>query len=294
MTVPVFSLVLNELYESRLGTWHHWAFEGSLLAGAVRAATEHQLFPVVAAVHDQADDADIHGISRIIDGGVFGSIIRTPNERLERVPRVRPRQGHPLVVVFPRKLKAWSTNALDVDNQAIGRAAAQLLADRGRRRWLLVGYQEATEAQRLRCEGFAALADEVGAQVDSIRLPMDVDEQRTAALVAARMRKDRVDAVFALDSVCSVGSLMGCLEAGRKVGQDLDVVGCDCSMWKHHGMPRITLVDISWRSVGAVAVQTLVELARSGDQHFPTRLHPPRIVPGETCPVPERLAHLVT
>lgn len=278
---PFFSLVLADMGETEPSTWHHWAFEGSLLAGVVRASTTRRRFPVVATAHR---DSDIQPVARVIDGGVFGSIVRTKNPALERFIRLRIRQGHPTVIVFPTKTASWPSNTIDVDNVAIGRSTAALLGRRGRRKWMLIRYQKATTPHRLRCEGFSEGARQAGVSVDVVRLPMDVDESRVRDLLAPRLRRTKVDGIFALDSVSSVGTLLACLEAGRHPAGDTDLVGCDSALWQSGNLPRITSVDISWREVGAVAFTRLMEMVDAGRSQFDSVLLEPRVTVGGTCP----------
>lgn len=288
-TSSFFSLVLADIGDKDLGTWHHWAFEGSLLAGVVRAAVDRRLYPVVATADHATDETGIRQIGKIINGGVFGSIVRSPNPELEKFLRARLKQGHPLVVVFPRKLQSWPTNALDVDNLEIGRLAARILLERGRKRWLLVRYQKPRDAHRLRQEGFLRFAHEAGIPVHLVSLTMDVDEARAARQVIPELNDAKADGMFALDCVSSVGAVMACVESGRRASADLDVLGCDCSLSQCGNIPTITSVDISWREVGVRAVKELTEMSDAGQSSFDSIKVLPRVVSGLTCPVPEHL-----
>lgn len=290
-TSSFFSLVLADMGEKDLGTWHHWAFEGSLLAGVVRAAVEKRLYPVVATSHYGTDENGIRQIGKIINGGVFGSIVRTPNQELEKFLRARLKQGHPLIVVFPHKLQQWPTNAIDVDNLQIGRKAGEILLARGRKRWCMVRYQKPTDAHRLRCDGFAQIAEEAGIPVHMVNLSMDVNEFRTRDQVLPELARAKADGLFALDCVASVGGLMAAVESGRVVPDDIDVLGCDCSLSQGGNMPTMTSVDVSWREVGICSVHKLTEMSESGTSTFESMMVAPRVLAGMSCPVP---AHLQT
>ena len=79
---------------------------------------------------------------------------------------------------------------------------------------------------------------------------------------------------------------MGCVKAGMKPAEDFDLVGCDCALWQSDPFPTITSVDVSWKDVGLLAMDKLLELTRSGTVEFETILLGPRVVPLGTCPVP--------
>ncbi len=286
---PFFALVLQDLRKQPLGALHLWAHEGPLLAGVISAATERRLYPVAASILPDADEAAVHDISRIIDGGVCGAIVRTPNSLFERFLRSRLEEHRPLVVVFPRRLAAWPTNAIDVDNAAVGATAGHMMAERGRRRWVLVRYAKMSDGEQLRCRYFDRVARTIGATLETICLPMNIDEFTARDLLTSRLERLRPDGVYAAESTSSVGSLLACTEAGLRPAEDVDLIGCDCSTWQSANLPSITCVDISWEQVGMAAVLELAKMNETGTSRFDTVLLKPRIVAGGTCPVPAAL-----
>ncbi|MGQ9652230.1 MAG: substrate-binding domain-containing protein [Phycisphaerae bacterium] len=283
-----FLLVIRDFGGSQdPGSWHLWAFEGMLLAGAMRMATDKGLYPVVVAIDPTDPEAGIAKVDPIISGGVLGAIVRTPQPPLERVIRSRLKAGQRLVVVFPHKLSAWPTNAIDVDNMAIGETAGRLLTGRRRRTLAFVCYKSIRHIHRLRIEGLKLAAEEVGATVAPIQLPLAANEQSVAGIVASRIKRVAADGLFAVDSVSSVGSLIGLMRCGMKPTEDFDLVGCDCSLWRSESMPAITTVDVSWEEVGRLATKKLLDMSRAGSLQFETIVLPPRVTPADTCPVPE-------
>ena len=289
-----FALVLPDFRKETMGTAHLLGYEGALLSGVISTGTEQGLYPVTVMVSRDPDEAAIQAAGRVIDGGVFGSIVRSPNAVFDRFLFSRLRAGHPVVGIFPRRLSHWATNGIDVDNRAIGRTAASLIAPRNRRRWVLVRYERWGESNRLRCEGFVQAAREIGREVTAIRLPMQINEYQAADFLANRFDKLRPDAVFGPESTSSIGGALACTRLGMKPGEDYDLVGCDSAAWQMPGMPAITCVDISWEAVGTRAVQELALMHQTGAREFPTVLLPPRIVARDTCPVPETLQPMVS
>lgn len=288
-TSSFFSLVLADMGEKELGTWHHWAFEGSLLAGVVGAAVEKRLYPVVATSHHDTDETGVRQIGKIINGGVFGSIVRSPNSELDKFLQAKFKQGHPLVVIFPKKLEDWRTNAIDVDNLEVGRTAGRILLERGRKNWLIARYEVMGEAHRLRLQGFVEFAREAGIPVHQIQLTMDVNEFRARDQIVPEVCRVKPDGLFALDCVASVGAVMACEPSGRQAAEDIDVLGCDCSLSHAGNTPTVTSVDISWREVGVMAVQRLTEMVDACSSTFESILLKPRVLSGATCPVAEHL-----
>lgn len=282
-----FALVVHDVEGADTRMWHHWAFEGAFMGGVIQRATEREVYPVLATAGPGVDEERLKPVEHVIDGGVFGSIIRTPNALLEKFLRAAQKRGHRMVIVFPRSLQSWPTNAIDVDNVSIGQTAGRLLTVRGRRRWVFVRYRRTTDIHRLRLKGLMEAARQCGASVQAVQLPLNVTEYEAADFASPRLKKARADGIFAVDSVSSVASLVGCVRAGLKPAEDLDVVGCDCSLWRSEPLPAITSVDVSWKDVGVLAMDKLLEVTGGGTHAFETVLLTPRVVPLGSCPVPE-------
>ncbi|HOA73922.1 MAG TPA: LacI family DNA-binding transcriptional regulator [Phycisphaerae bacterium] len=283
-----FALVLREMTPAGAESWQHWGFEGALLEGVNAGAEQHGVHPIVVTAPADPSDADVTKIANVIEGGVFGSIVRTPGAVLEDLLWARLQLGHPIVVVFPTEMTAWPSNIIDVDNVAVGQIAGKLLAARKRRQWMLVRFQQMSEAHKLRVDGFTQAARQAGVRPATLRLPMGIDEHEAAVLIARQLERVSVDGIFAVDSVASVGSILGGMRAGLTPGDDYDVIGCDASLWRTPGLPRITSIDISWREVGMLAIEKLFKAAQTREPSFKNVLLKPRIVEGDSCLVPAK------
>lgn len=283
-----FALVLQEMSSNGPENWQHWAFEGALLEGVNAGAEQHAVHPIVVTGRAEPDDGDVTKIANVIEGGVFGSIVRTPGPVLEDLLWARLQMGHPIAVVFPTRMSVWPSNVIDVDNVLVGQTAGRLLAANRRRHWAVVRFQQSTEPHKLRLDGFGQAARQAGVHVTTIRLPLGIDEHGAAALVARQIEKTRLDGLFAIDSVASVGSVLAALRVGLDPGSDCDVIGCDAALWRTPGLPRITSIDISWRVVGMLAIDRLFKASQARQPSFRNVLLKPRIVEGDSCAVPPK------
>ena len=239
---PFFAMLIHNIgIEQEAGDWYMWGFEGDLLAGVIRTAAEAGAYPIVIRAGHDTNGTASQPVERIIAGGVSGVIARTPGVTIEKTLAARLRQGQPVVIVFPDCLDNWPTNAIDVDNQAAGRTAADLLARQGRKQWALIVPESALESQRLRQRGFTAAAAEHGASVSVIEVPAAECANKEAArgYLSARLRGQPFDGIFGAESVVSIGVLLAALGVGLRVGTDFNLVGCDCpvaesSIAAHH------------------------------------------------------------
>lgn len=282
---PFIALIIRDFGEKDPNDWHLWAFEGELLVGVAKAGAEQQLYPIVTFAEQSSDDQSFKPIERVIEGGVFGSIVRTPNEVIEKYLLAKIKRGARVVAVFPYQPSRWPSNAIVHDNVEVGRRAGALLAAQGRKKWAIALYagRRPRETHALRLEGFKEVAEKSGASVEIVRLPRLIDEITPEDM--DRFRRIDADGFFGADSVLSVCALQMCYEVGRELGRDYNLVGVNCSRWISPPLPRITSVEVSWQKVGEVALQQLIKLSKDGQDRFETIMMKPDVVQGDTCPI---------
>lgn len=279
-----FGLILRGAGVADAVSWHHQAFEGQFLAGALEASRLLELYPVLATQDSPDPDGALHRVRGVLEGGIFGAIFRTPLPVLDGPMRRQMGSGLPVVIVFPENPDACLSNTIDIDNVAAGRLAAELLHRAGRRRWVIVREERAWEAVRMREKGALEVAAQVGAEATVLSVPAEIDESALGAWLPPRLRELRPDGVYAASSVAGVSSLLACQAAGLRVPQDTCLVGCDAALWHAPGSPGITCVDVSWYETGALAVRKMFELREKGESVFENIKLPPFIRKGKTCP----------
>ncbi len=279
-----FGLILRGAGEADAISWHHQAFEGQFLAGALEASRILNLYPVLATTDSPDPDGALHRVRGVLDGGIFGAIFRTPLPVLDGPMRRQIEQGLPVVIVFPQNRASCPSNSIDVDNVAAGRMAAELLARAGRRKWVIVRHDAKWDAVSLREAGAQDVARAAGAEAKVINVPFGIDENALSEWLAPRLKEMRPDGIYAVSSVTGVGSLLACQKAALRLLDDVCLVGCDASLWRAPGCPGITSVDVSWYATGDLAVRKMHELREAGESHFDNIQLPPHIRRGGTCP----------
>ncbi|MBI4581366.1 MAG: LacI family DNA-binding transcriptional regulator [Planctomycetes bacterium] len=266
-------------------SWHHQAFEGQFLAGALEASRLLGLYPVLATQDSPDPEAALKRVRGVLDGGVFGAILRTPRPVLAEAVRRQIDQCLPVVVVFPEDHTNFPTNAIDVDNVAAGKVAAQLLRAADRHKLLLIQDEMTWEAIRLRNEGFLTVAQGAGADVRVLTVPGGMNGEQIEAWLATQLKDIRPDGVYTASSVTGVEAMMACQAAGLRVPEEASLVGSDAALWRAPGCPAITSVDVSWYKVGELAVNKMAELQEKEQWTFENLNLPPCIRVGGTCPV---------
>lgn len=154
------------------------------------------------------------------------------------------------------------------DNVAAGRLAGEHLVELGRRRIAFLGqadehYPEFADRYRGLCTALdaAGLATDPALQADAL----SSEEQGRAATRALLASGAPFDAIFAASDLIAIGAMRALAEAGRKVPDDVAVVGFDDIPAATLTSPPLTTVQQDLVAAGAMLVDTLAEQIEGRD-----------------------------
>ena len=184
------------------------------------------------------------------------------------------------VVVGGRARESTATGFVDVDNvQGAGLAVAHL-AERGRERIATIAGPEDMVAGRSRFEGYAAGLAAAGRPLDE-RLVVRGDFGQQSGAEAMRVLLDRTpapDAVFCANDLMAVGALQALRESGRRVPEDVAVVGFEDAPVSLSTQPPLTTVHQSPERMGREMVAMLLETMGGTGPEPAGRMLPTRLV----------------
>jgi len=178
------------------------------------------------------------------------------------------------VLLFNRHLPGHELLSVACDNYAGGRLAAQTLLEGGARQLAFVGGDPDTSTHQDRLRGFCArLAED---QLAPITAPArafryDWGMQATLELHAAGMRPD---AIFGANDIVAIGVLDALRALGRRVPEEVSVIGFDGIEESARLAYRLTTVR---QPLEAMIEDALVALENSQSSSGP-RLHPGELI----------------
>lgn len=156
------------------------------------------------------------------------------------------------------------------DNHAGGRLAGRHLVERGRRRVAFLGDACSRFPEfQARHQGCEEALREAGLQLDPA-LQVDAASTEEAGSEAIRTllaRGHAFDAVFAASDLIAIGAMHALREAGRRIPDDVAVVGFDGTPMARFACPPLTTVVQDTQRAGEVLVQTLLHLVRDEPVH---------------------------
>lgn len=193
---------------------------------------------------------------------VSGLILAPMQDSAEQIDRFR-RHRRPVVVVNYDHQDPGICSVV-VDNESVGRLAAEHLLSLGRRRLLFVGGDNPEiQPVHLRWLGVerSVSGSDVAASVDT-RDTADLEPASgldVAKEILAMPREARPDGVIAVTDGLAAGIIEGLTAAGVDVPADIAVMGCDHNTSAWTGQLPLTTVAMRGREIGATAMQLLLE-----------------------------------
>ncbi|WP_412543455.1 LacI family DNA-binding transcriptional regulator [Longispora sp. K20-0274] len=225
-------------------------FFGRIVHGvsAALAGTRFQLLLTIAQSAEERGRLDHYLTRQHVDGALLLSLhgddplpAQLEGRGVPTVRAGRPTRGH---------ADYW----VDADNLGGARLAAEHLAGRGRTRMATIGGPQDMAVGVARVEGFRAVAGG-----DLIEYGDFSEDSGAAAMRRLLDRAPDLDAVFAASDPMAAGALRVLKESGRRVPEDVAVVGFDDSAIARHTDPALSSVHQPVEAMGREMVALLVE-----------------------------------
>jgi LacI family transcriptional regulator len=165
-------------------------------------------------------------------------------------------------VVTGRRLKAPNLNALDFDNREGARLATQHLIDLGHRRIAFISgapeHPDAIERQR----GYQSALEAAGLRVDPAIVQQGDFSERSGLSAVERLfaGRGRFSAIFAANDQMAFGAAIGIHRQGKRVPQDVSLVGFDDLAGSVYFVPPLTTVHNPIHEIGELAARAMLGL----------------------------------
>lgn len=252
------ALVVSEP-ESRVFTDPHF---GSITRGVSEClnAADKQLVLIMARSPE-----DHRRLERYVAAGHVDGVLLVSLHRDDPLPRTLMRLGVPTVSGGRPPRPAPGLRYVDMDNVGSGRKAAEYLLAQGRRRIATIAGPPDMSAGVDRLTGFREALGPARYRRSLVEYGAFTRESGERAMAALLDREPDLDAVFAASDLMADGALRALRRAGRRVPDDVAVIGFDDSPIARHTQPPLTSVRQPIETMGREMTRLL--LARmNGDE----------------------------
>jgi DNA-binding LacI/PurR family transcriptional regulator len=257
-------------------------FEAAVLSGFERRLLNTGYTSLVAT-HLWSPDLLQRHIETLCDRGVEGLLL------ISSTPRESP--GIPAITICSDRCPQWSTR-ISIDNAFGVRNGINHLASLGHRDIAFIKGPEGSGDTRERWNAVLSTCKALGVRVDP-RLTIQLKRlepgtrQTEAGHVAAEdlLRRNRpFTALAAFNDISALGAMAALREAGRKVPEDVSVIGFDDIEFASLAFPALTTIRQPMHEMGATAAELLIRKVTNTGSVQSVRVRPELIVRSSTCP----------
>ena len=249
----------------------HGEFFSEIVRGMDREASRHGYMLLLANVHAGTEHSA--NALRAMRGRVDGLLILAPHLSEEELADAVPTRT-PAVLINTRG-DAGGHAGVQLDNAAGARAVADHLISLGRKNVVhIAGAAGNIDAQE-RADAFRDAMRKHGVAVEVVQGDFS-EESGEAAVEALLSSGQTVDAIFAGNDMMAIGALQALRNAGRRVPDDVAVVGFDdVPLARHLGL---TTVRVRIAELGERALDRLLTILAGEEDGGGQELHMPELV----------------
>ncbi|MGC9398246.1 MAG: LacI family DNA-binding transcriptional regulator [Anaerolineae bacterium] len=194
--------------------------------------------------------------------------------------------GFPVVLV-DNALSQTSVNCVLSDDEGGAYTAARHLLEHGHRRILYLSGPSDWISNRERTRGYRRAMREWECEPLIFYAEETTIESGKRLLPQALEQWPDTTAVCAANDSMAIGAMRAAASLGRRVPQDLCVVGFDDISWAQMSDPPLTTIHVFKRRIGVLAAQRLLETIKSPDLPPIKTLVATKLIQRKTCSVLE-------
>jgi DNA-binding LacI/PurR family transcriptional regulator len=234
--------------------------------------TDLQMVLLLARDGQRTERIDRYLAGRHVDGAVIASHHRddTLNQRLVD-------SGLPCVFLG-RPLAVTGAHYVDMDNASGARLATRHLIDQGRRHIATITGPQDMTAGIDRVDGWRAALEAAGLSDAGIEVGNFTEAAGAAAMRGLLATHPEIDGVFVASDIMAAGALTVLAEHGRRVPEDVAVVGFDDFPIAGTTKPPLTTVAQPVQAMTAQAGRLLLAMMNGDDAGPDPVIFPPQLV----------------
>jgi LacI family transcriptional regulator len=235
------------------------------LARALEDAMFANGYSAIFCNSDRDADKEARYLEVLLSKQVDGLLLISAADASDRV-RAIAQQGFPMVVV-DRELEGLRVSTVMVDNESGGLLAGRYLVGLGHRRLAVIGGPDRLRPSARRLDGFRTALAEVGLDVAAGSVIQGDFRAESGHDAMRRLLASDTppEAVFAENDMMAIGAIRAVQEAGRRVPEDISIMGFDDIVMGQAIDPTLTTVAQPIDDITTHAVRLLFDRLRDPD-----------------------------
>jgi LacI family transcriptional regulator len=239
---------------------HH--FFATVISGVENVANENG-YNVLVCLSDESFDKEVINMEMLANGSIDGFILSLSKETQQKkdfhhiIEVIN--QGMP-VVMFDRVTNDILCDKVIIDDNLAAFNATQYLIDKGFKKTALITTIDYVSVGKLRTEGYIKALKNNDLKVDeNLILKIEDTENFEASIEELITNNPDLEAIFAVNELFAVTAIKTANKLGKKVPEDLSVIGFTDGIISKYSSPSITTVSQNGIKMGAKAAKMLIE-----------------------------------
>lgn len=266
---------------------HH--FFATVISGIEHVANEHG-YNVMVCLSDESFDKEVINMEMLANGSIDGFILSLSKETQHKkdfhhITEVI-NQGMP-VVMFDRVTNDILCDKVIIDDNLAAFNAVQQLINKDFKKIALITTVDYVSVGKLRTDGYIKALKNNDRKVDENLILKIEDIEHCDEPIEALVANNELDAVFAVNELFAVTAIKAAKKLGKKVPEDLSVIGFTDGIISKYSSPSITTVSQNGIKMGGKAAQMLIDRLESEDEeeeHYKTEVIETHLVLRESTP----------
>jgi len=239
---------------------HH--FFATVISGVENVANENG-YNVLVCLSDESFDKEVINMEMLANGSIDGFIMSLSKETQQKkdfhhiVEVIN--QGMP-VVMFDRITNDILCDKVIIDDNLAAFNATQYLIDKGFKKIALITTVDYVSVGKLRTEGYIKALKNNDIKVDeNLILKIEDTENFEASIEELLVNNPDLEAIFAVNELFAVTAIKQANKLGKKVPEELSVIGFTDGIISKYSSPSITTVSQNGIKMGGKAAKMLIE-----------------------------------
>ncbi len=250
---------------------HH--FFATVISGIENLANEKG-YNVIVCLSDESFDKEVINMEMLANGSIDGFIMALSKETQQKKDfhhiLEATSQGMP-VVMFDRVTNDVFCDKVIIDDRTAAYDAVQFLIDKGMKKIGLITTIDYVSVGKLRTDGYIQAHQQNDLALDTNLILKIEDIENCETRIEEFIKDNEMEGVFAVNELFAVTAIKMANKSGKKVPEDISVIGFTDGIISKYSTPSITTVSQNGIHMGQKAAKLLIDrLETEEDDEFYT------------------------
>ena len=238
---------------------HH--FFATVISGIEHLANEKG-YNVIVCLSDESFDKEVLNMEMLANGSIDGFIMSLSKETQQKKDFHHiieaTSQGMP-VVMFDRVTNDIFCDKVIIDDKTAAQDAVNFLIHKGMRKIGLITTVDYVSVGKLRTEGYLQALEQNNLGINEKLILKIEDIDNCTSEIETFIKDNELDAIFAVNELFAVTAIKAINQMGKKVPEDISVIGFTDGIISKYSTPSITTVSQNGISMGQKAAKLLID-----------------------------------